>query len=133
MLSKLSSLTKSSRKVAAPADPRDNEFKFQDQSAEIPIIDLEDQIDHEGNQHFVDTCTGEWYRVHGARLERIDTWEKIIITTNVSKQEHHDALLKENGLNHEPSDVGHSGIMDTMDPQGTPPIISPLTVDALKV
>eukprot|EP01083_Nonionella_stella_P275059 934104_1 len=47
----------------------------------------EERIDENGKPYFVDTETGEWYRVKAKQHKRIDTSEKLSIITAESKKE----------------------------------------------
>ena len=56
----------------------------------------DERTDENGKPYFVDTQTGEWYRVKSKQHKRIDTKEKLDIITAESKKEYAD--------NHEETD-----------------------------
>eukprot|EP01083_Nonionella_stella_P169060 572379_1 len=91
MLKKFGSMGQSLRDVtksyATKAAAKINELQTLPQ--EIPE-NWDERIDENGKPYYVDTVTGEWYRVRAKQHKRIDTNEKISILTAESKKEFDD-------------------------------------------
>ena len=87
MLNKWSNLRKSVRDLGSAAAVRINELG--EMLDEIPD-EWEQRIDNDGEPYFVDTKTGEWYRIDGPLRTRIDTNEKISIISDKQKKEMED-------------------------------------------
>eukprot|EP01083_Nonionella_stella_P305526 1066216_1 len=101
MLKKFGSMGQSLRDVtksyATKAAAKINELQTLPQ--EIPE-NWDERIDENGKPYYVDTVTGEWYRVRAKQHKRIDTNEKISILTAESKKEfddQKDKMLDEDG------------------------------------
>eukprot|EP01083_Nonionella_stella_P076727 209238_1 len=73
---------------------------------EIPET-WDENIDKTGKTYYVDTETGEWYRISGKKHKRIDTNEKIDIVTAQSRKEFEE--LKKQKMNKEDNTQGNGG------------------------
>merc|ERR1719356_2422088 len=91
MLSKLSNMGKSLRDVTANIiDEAKTKINELNQLPESLPESWDERLDEEGKKYYVDTETGEWYRVKAKQHKRIDTNEKLNIITAESKKEFDD-------------------------------------------